>query len=71
MRLAGFQRVTLNPGESRRVTLTAEPRILADYDTSLPGWRIAGGSYRVAIARDATDRSMTLTTTLDAATMKP
>lgn len=71
MRLAGYQRVTLNPGESRRVTLTAEPRILADYDTSLPGWRIAGGSYRVAIARDATDRSMTLTTTLDAATMKP
>ncbi len=71
MRLAGFQRVTLNPGESRRVTLTAEPRILADYDTSLPGWRITGGTYRVAIARDATDRSMTLTTTLDAATMKP
>lgn len=71
MRLAAFQRVTLDPGESRRVTLTAEPRILADYDTSLPGWRIAGGSYRVAIARDATDRSMTLTTTLDAATMKP
>ncbi|WP_422056645.1 beta-glucosidase [Sphingomonas sp.] len=71
MRLAGFHRVMLNPGESRRVTLTAEPRILADYDISLPGWRIAGGSYRVAIARDATDRSMTLTTTLDAATMKP
>ncbi|MFL9839497.1 beta-glucosidase [Sphingomonas sp. ST-64] len=71
MRLAGFQRVTLKPGESRRVTLTAEPRILADYDTKLPGWRIAGGTYRIAIAKDATDRSMTLTTTLDAATMKP
>ena len=71
MRLAGFQRVTLSPGESHRVTLTAEPRIIADYDTSLPGWRIPAGTYRVAIARDATDRSMTLTTTLDAATMKP
>ncbi|MEG3179517.1 beta-glucosidase [Sphingomonas sp. LT1P40] len=71
MRLAGFQRVTLKPGESRRVTLTAEPRIIADYDTRLPGWRIRGGSYRVAIAKDATDRSMMLTTTLDAAAMKP
>ncbi len=71
MRMAGFQRVTLKPGESRRVTLTAEPRILADYDTRLPGWRIRGGSYRVAIAKDATDRALVLTTTLDAATMKP
>lgn len=71
MRLAAFRRIELKPGETRRVTLTAEPRILADYDTSLPGWRIRGGAYRVAIARDATDRSMMLTTTLDPATMKP
>jgi beta-glucosidase len=71
MRLAGFQRVTLKPGESRTVTLTAEPRILADYDTRLPGWRIAAGTYRVAIARDATDRALTLTTTLDGTTLKP
>jgi len=71
MRLAAFQRVELKPGESRRVTLTAEPRLVADYDTKLPGWRIAAGTYRVAIARDATDRSLTLTTTLNAKTMKP
>ena len=71
MRLAGFQRVTLKPGEVRRVTLTAEPRIVADYDTSLPGWRIKGGTYRVALAHDATDRGMTTTVKLDPATMKP
>ena len=71
MRLAGFQRVTLRPGETRRVTLTAEPRVVADYDPALPGWRIAGGRYRVAIAHDASDRATVLTTTLDATTMKP
>jgi beta-glucosidase len=71
MRLAAFQRVELKPGESRRVTLTAEPRVVADYETRLPGWRIAGGTYRVAIGRDATDRSLTLTTKLNATTMKP
>ncbi|MGY4397159.1 beta-glucosidase [Sphingomonas sp. UYAg733] len=71
MRLAAFTRVTLKPGESRRITLQAEPRILADYDTSLPGWRIAGGRYRVALGRDATDRTMLATATIDAATMKP
>ena len=71
MRLAGFQRIELQPGEKRRVTLTAEPRVIADYDTALPGWRIAGGRYRVAIGHDATDRKLTAVTTLDAATMKP
>ncbi len=71
MRLAGFARITLKPGETRRVTLIAEPRIVADYDTSLPGWRIAGGAYRVALAHDAQDRTLVKTATLEAATMKP
>lgn len=71
MRLAGFQRVTLLPGESRKVTITAEPRILADFDTKLPGWRITAGSYTVALARNAEDRSQLFKVKIDAATMKP
>ena len=71
MRLAAFERVELKPGETRSVTLVAEPRVVADYDTKLPGWRIAGGRYRVALGRDATDRSMTFTTTLTPVTMRP
>ncbi len=71
MRLAGFTRVTLKPGESRRITLTAEPRIVADYDVRLPGWRIDAGRYRVALGHDAADRTMVSSTTLEAATMKP
>jgi beta-glucosidase len=71
MRLAGFTRVTLKPGETRRITLTAEPRIVADYDTTLPGWRITGGAYRVALAHDAQDRALVMSAKLDATTMKP
>lgn len=71
MRLAAFQRVLLAPGETRRVTLTAEPRIVADYDTALPGWRIAAGRYQVALAHDASDRALVSTATLAGATMKP
>ncbi len=71
MRLGAFTRVTLKPGEVRRITLTAEPRIVADYDTALPGWRIAGGRYRVALSRDAADRTMVSTTTLEPQTMEP
>ncbi len=71
MRLAGFTRVMLKPGESRRITLTAEPRVVADYDVRLPGWRIDAGRYRVALGHDAADRTMMSSTTLEAATMKP
>jgi beta-glucosidase len=71
MRLAAYQRVQLKPGETRRVMLTAEPRVVADYDTRLPGWRIAGGTYRVAVARDATDRTLVRTVNLTGRTMKP
>lgn len=71
MRLAAFTRIELQPGETRRVTLTAEPRVIADYDTALPGWRIVGGRYRVALAHDAADRSIVSTVTLAPATMKP
>jgi beta-glucosidase len=52
-RLAAFQRVTLKPGETRHVTLTAEPRILANWDDAGHQWHIAGGSYRVVLAQDA------------------
>ncbi|WP_230628377.1 beta-glucosidase family protein [Sphingomonas sp. Leaf37] len=71
MRLAAFTRVMLKPGETRRVTLTAEPRIVADYDVKLPGWRIDAGRYRVALGRNAADRTMVSATTVEAATMKP
>ena len=70
-RLAGWARLTLQPGETRRVTITAEPRVLADYDTALPGWRITGGNWRARIARNATDDGMTATTVLSSATMQP
>jgi beta-glucosidase len=51
MRLLGFERVELEPGESRRLTVTAEPRLLARFDGG--AWRIAGGAHRVALGRAA------------------
>jgi len=71
MRLAAFARVTLKPGETRRVTLTAEPRVVADYDVKLPGWRIDAGRYHVALGHDAADRSMLSSAMLEASTMRP
>lgn len=55
MRLLGFERVELAPGESRRVTLTADPRLLARFDGARGQWRIDEGPYRLALGRSAAD----------------
>ncbi len=52
-RLLGFERVQLQPGESRRVRLTADPRLLATFDGTAGQWRIADGMHRVALATTA------------------
>jgi beta-glucosidase len=62
MRLLGFERVQLRPGESRKVTMTADPRLLARFDGSAGQWRIAEGAYRVALGRSAGDLVLTAET---------
>ncbi|MCC5952020.1 MAG: glycoside hydrolase family 3 C-terminal domain-containing protein [Acidimicrobiia bacterium] len=52
-RLLGFERVELDPGETRRVTIVADPRLLAAFDGAAAQWHIAGGAYEVAIGTDA------------------
>ncbi|MGI4955784.1 MAG: beta-glucosidase [Janthinobacterium lividum] len=54
-RLVAFDKVWLDPGESRRVRLEADPRLLARFDASSRTWRIAGGPYSVGIGRSADD----------------
>jgi beta-glucosidase len=66
MRLLGFERVELQPGESRRVTVTADPRLLARFDGDTGQWRIAAGTYRVALGKSAADLVLTAEVSLTA-----
>ncbi len=50
-RLVAFQRTELAPGESRKLTLTIDPRLLADWNGN--GWTIPAGRYRFAIGENA------------------
>jgi beta-glucosidase len=59
MRLLGFERVDLEPAESRLVTIEADPRLLARYDVAAGSWRIAAGSYAVAVGASAVDLELT------------
>jgi beta-glucosidase len=55
MRLLGFERVELEPGESRRVRIEADPRLLARFDGKGGSWAIAEGTHHVAVGRTAND----------------
>ncbi|OMC18093.1 beta-glucosidase [Mycobacterium colombiense] len=53
LRLLGFERVDLAAGETRRVTVEADPRLLARYDGSAKSWRIRPGAYTAAVGTSA------------------
>jgi len=55
LRLLGFERVELEPGETRQVSLTADPRLLSRFETATGQWRIAEGLHHVALGRSAVD----------------
>jgi beta-glucosidase len=63
-RLAGWSKVALKPGASRRVDIPLEPLALARYDDTGKRWRVAPGNYVVKLARSATDFAGEATVTL-------
>lgn len=70
-RLIGWSRVSLAPGETKRVTISADPRLLANYDAALPGWRITDGKVGVAVGTSAEALTLRGEASLVARTMKP
>ena len=55
IRLIGFQKVTLQPGESRRIRIEAEPKAMASFDTADKRWKIAEGRYELQLSRSANE----------------
>jgi beta-glucosidase len=53
LRLAAFGKVALGAGEHREVSLTVDPRLLADWTSE--GWRIRAGTYSFALGKSAGD----------------
>ncbi len=55
IRLIGFQKVMLQPGESRRIRIEAEPKAMASFDTVDKQWKIAEGRYELQLSRSASE----------------
>ena len=53
--LRGFEKIELQPGESREISFTLDKRSFAHWDSSVHAWRVYGGSYTVEIGANAMD----------------
>ncbi|EPR15052.1 beta-glucosidase [Sphingobium indicum IP26] len=69
-RLAGFDKLSLSPGETRRVTMTVDPRLIARFE-EVKGWRLDGGDYALAVGHHAGDATLKGVAKLDAMSLKP
>ena len=58
-RLAGWEKVSLQPGEMKQVTLTVDPRLLARFDAPSRKWIIAAGSYDLSVGASSRDLGLT------------
>jgi beta-glucosidase len=64
VRLVGWSKVWLSPGETRRVTVTVDPRLLARFDEAADGWYIAPGRYTVEAGANASELPLKTDVTL-------
>ena len=65
-RLAAFDRVELVPGETRRVVMKLDPRLLARYDVAQGQFRIAAADYLFGAGEDAGEAILHTTLRLEA-----
>jgi beta-glucosidase len=61
--LKGFQRVTLNPGQSTRVTFSLPPSATWWWDQQAGGWTQSSGTYRVYVGDSSAVANLPLTGT--------
>ena len=54
-RLVGWSKPNLKVGQSATVTVTADPRLIGEFDQRLQKWIVRKGRYGIAVAHDAGD----------------
>jgi beta-glucosidase len=71
LRLVGWDRIDLKPGEERRATITIDPRLLATFDAGARKWRIQPGAYRLTAGFDSQQRRLAANFELQSASLPP
>lgn len=70
-RLVGWSKLALAPGESRRVDIAVDPRLLAHFDEKRQRWNIAPGTYRFTLGASSRDAPLETAVRLGGETLPP
>jgi beta-glucosidase len=71
LRLVGWDRIDLKPGEERQVTVSIDPRLLATFDEAARLWRIQPGAYQLTAGFDSQQRKLAASFELQSASLPP
>ncbi|MBV8675168.1 MAG: fibronectin type III-like domain-contianing protein, partial [Acidobacteriaceae bacterium] len=58
-RLVAFDRVVLEPGESKSVTLQIDPKYISVFDEQKDGWQLLPGDYKVIVGPSSAETPLT------------
>ena len=70
-RLIGWSKVSLKPGETRRVTITPDLRLLARFDDQQQVWHVAPGDYLIAAGDSSVAQSASVSLRLTERQLPP
>jgi beta-glucosidase len=70
-RLIGWSKIDLAPGATSRVTITADPRLVAQFDVEHDRWHIAKGDYTVRVGTSSQSLGDMMHVTLDDQDLPP
>jgi beta-glucosidase len=71
LRLVGWTRIALRPGEEKRATVTIDRRLLAHFDEVKGSWRVAAGVYEFMAAFCAEHPEQETSTRIDNLSLTP
>jgi beta-glucosidase len=69
--LKGFTKVSLEPGESRQVTITLDQRAFSFWSELLGTWVVEAGEFAVEVGRHSRDLPLARNVTIDAPSIAP
>lgn len=69
--LKGFEKVALNPGETKTVTFTLDKRSFAYYCVELNDWLVESGDYRIMIGKSSLEIVLACVINVEGTVKKP
>ncbi len=71
IRLVGFAKAHLNPGQTRHLAISIDPRLLAEFDGTADRWVMKAGRYPLFLATSSSDVVQTGSIDLPGGTLAP